>query len=74
MEATREGSSGRDRILIVEDNVVAVMVLRKKFCESGFADDAIDTVTSGEEAVDQVRTLVTVLVSCPFFFLSACTN
>jgi CheY-like chemotaxis protein len=50
-----------ERILIVEDNLVAVKVLKKKFWDSGFEEDVIDTVRSGEEAVDHVRTN-------PFFF------
>ena len=54
-EASGADSRPPERILIVEDNLVAVKVLRKKFVDSGFEERVIDTVRSGEEAVDHVR-------------------
>ena len=44
----------RTRILIVEDNLVSVAVLKKKLCDAGFTESDLDTVTSGEEGVDLV--------------------
>ncbi len=63
-EVAASDAEPSERILIVEDNLVAVKVLKKKFCESGFEEHVIDTVRSGEEAVDHVR-----VVGWIFFFL-----
>jgi CheY-like chemotaxis protein len=65
-EVAASDAEPSERILIVEDNLVAVKVLKKKFCDSGFEEHVIDTVRSGEEAVDHVRAF-----KLAIFFLSA---
>ncbi len=47
----------RSRVMIVEDNLVAVAVLTKKVCDAGVDEFEIDTVASGEKGVELVSRL-----------------
>ncbi len=57
LEGPSVTGDGRARVLVVEDNLVAVTVFKKKLCATGLTESVIDVVASGEEGIDLVTTL-----------------